>query len=549
MRPISGNRMQTTRMVTSRDMTTSLRSDPFRAALAVAALLAASGTNFLRYHDYPLLSPEVGWFAVFLGMMALGMSALYVVQNRYWRAFVETAIVFLAVDLNTDSPIATAIAASAALIYLILRGGTLLPLITIMFGVAFLTSLIGLGETRAFLERKEQPSSVAATALPAVVHLILDEHIGVEGLPANNAEAVRVRDDLKASYMSHGFKVYGGAYSEHLHTVNAIPHILNFGDRPEGTIAQDDGVILGKTRYFEAMKSQGYKINILQSDFAEYCSSASYESCTTYWPHSLKLLRHHRFTPQERAYLMAFKFLSLSRGIGNLAAILDYAATVSFGPTFPRLDIDLRSRTSSVGALAAFDLLNSRLVRAQPGEVYFMHVLAPHYPYVASADCSLRRPSAWEGRLSTTAQQIRENAYLEQVGCVTAKVNAAVSALSLSSAKDNFVMIVHGDHGSRITKMDPTFGNLGKFDDADMVAGFSTLFALKGPGVEPGYSSERAPVHDLLRQFVEGAFQTPPVAGGNSAPDVYLDDWDWKPRERHPLPQHWSNAVTAQRTE
>src|SRR5688572_26401817 len=130
------------------------RSDFLRAVLAVALILAASATNFLRYHDYPLLSMDVGLFAASLGMIALGASALYVIRNRYWRAFFETAVVFLAIDLNVDSPIATALAASGTLTYLILKGGTLLPLLAVMFGVAFLTSLAGLGETKAFIEEK-----------------------------------------------------------------------------------------------------------------------------------------------------------------------------------------------------------------------------------------------------------------------------------------------------------------------------------------------------------------------------------------------------------
>ena len=310
----------------NRDMTASSRSDLFRAIPAVALILAASGTNFLRYHDYPLLSVEVGLFAALLGISALGISAAYVIRNRYFRAFFETAVVFLAVALNLDHPITIILAASATLTYLILKGGTLLPILTVMFGVAFLASLAGLGETRSFVDRKEQPSPTSTTAHPAVLHLILDEHIGIEGLPPTNPEAVRLKDELKAIYMSQGFRVYGGAYSEHLDTINAIPHILNFGDKSEAKSDIRTGVILGKNSYFESMRNYGYRTNIVQTDFAQYCSSSAYASCTTYWPHSLKLLRD-QFTAQERASLMFFKFLYQSHFIESLAARVDYAAT------------------------------------------------------------------------------------------------------------------------------------------------------------------------------------------------------------------------------
>lgn len=536
--------MQTTRAIDSRGMTASSRSDLLRALSAVALILAAAATNFLRYHDYPLLSAEVGLFAALLGLIAVGVSALYVIRNRYWKAFFEMAVVFLAMDLNMDFPIATILAASATLTYLILRGGTLLPLLAVMFGVAFLTSLAGLGETKSFIEEKQQPLRAPATTLPAVLHLILDEHIGLEGLPVANPEAAQAKDDLKAIYASQGFRVYGGAYSEHLHTINSIPYILNFGDKFEAK-SDKEGVILGKTLYFEAMKARGYRINIVQSNFAEYCSSSAYVSCTTYWPDSLKLLRDDRLAAFERAYLIFFKFVSLSQGISNLSAVVrDGVMPAPTGETW--LDVDWRGRTSTVGALAAFDGLNARLIRATPGELYFMHALAPHNPYVARRDCGLLSPREWEAPFSTSARHTRENAYLEQVRCVTEKVEAAVRALAQSPARDNFVVIVHGDHGSRITRWDPNKENLGKFDDADMVAGFSTLFALRGPDLEPGYEAHSAPVASLLRQWVEGDFRTQPNPKDHGVAQVYLEDWNWIPRQQHPLPQRWLDALAAE---
>jgi hypothetical protein len=535
-----------------RDMTRSSRFELFRAAPATALILAASGINFLLYHDYPLLTGEVALFAAILGLIVLVMSALYTIRSRLWRACLEATAIFIAVDLNLGSPLATNLATGGALVYLGLRGGTLLPLLTVMFGVAFLTSLAGLSETRMLLEEKQQQAEAPATDRPAVLHLILDEHIGIEGVPASNPEAVRIKDELKARYTSLGFRVYGGAYSEHLHTVNAIPHILSFGETADAKSTSHKGVVLNKNAYFEAMRNYGYEINIVQSDFAEICSSTTYAVCTTYWSDTLKLLRDYPLTTQERAYVMFFKFVSLSRGIQDLSALIDYAALASGrSPTAP-LVLERRSRTSTVGALAAFDALNAHLLQAQPGELYFMHVLAPHYPYVAQSDCRLRPPAEWEVRRSSDRRQVqeaaylqvRETAYLEQVRCVTLKVEAAVRALSQSSAKDNFVVIVHGDHGSRITKLDPREENLGRFDDADIVAGFSTLFAVRGPGVEPGYTSRPAPVALLLGQWVEGEFRAPPVAETDpGTARVYLDDWYWTLKSRHSLPRGWLNGL------
>jgi arylsulfatase A-like enzyme len=175
-----------------------------------------------------------------------------------------------------------------------------------------------------------------------------------------------------------------------------------------------------------------------------------------------------------------------------------------------------------------------------------MHALAPHNPYVARRDCGLRPPREWEAPFSTSARHTREDAYLEQVRCVTEKVEAAVRALAQSPARDNFVVIVHGDHGSRITRWDPNKENLGRFDDEDMVAGFSTLFALRGPGLQPGYDAHPAPVALLLRQWVEGDFRTQPVPEDCGTAEVYLTDWNWVPWRRHPLPRRWIDALAVE---
>ena len=45
----------------------------------------------------------------------------------------------------------------------------------------------------------------AAVALPAIVHIILDEHIGVEGLPATNPETPAIKQELRSFYQSRGF--------------------------------------------------------------------------------------------------------------------------------------------------------------------------------------------------------------------------------------------------------------------------------------------------------------------------------------------------------
>jgi hypothetical protein len=65
---------------------------------------------------------------------------------------------------------------------------------------------------------------------------------------------------------------------------------------------------------------------------------------------------------------------------------------------------------------------------------------------------------------------------------------------------------VNGDHGSRIAEHFPSGRTLagGVLVDADYRDTFSTLYAIKAPGVQPGYVQRPAPVANLLDHHLGG---------------------------------------------
>ena len=73
----------------------------------------------------------------------------------------------------------------------------------------------------------------AAVAKPdmAVVHLVLDEHIGLKGIPDSAPGGPELREQLRKFYLEHGFRIMAGAYSESLHTVNANSARRSASDR------------------------------------------------------------------------------------------------------------------------------------------------------------------------------------------------------------------------------------------------------------------------------------------------------------------------------
>jgi hypothetical protein len=503
----------------------------------------ASIVNFLDHNQYPVFRPEIGLIAGGLLCLSAAMAFFYVEQRQWGRSFLEGLLALLFVDLNTASlPLAVGTGATVALLSW-WRRMSVLPALAVIGAVVIAGKTMGLGGAPAWLkdEKAARPrASAPATHRPAIIHIILDEQLGIEGLRREGPQGRQLAEELQAFYQRNGFALYGGAYSEHMHTVNAIPAVLNYGERL-GAEATTNGVRVGPTEYFRTILDRGYAARILQSDFADYCTGGNFDECITYDASSLHPTLPLPLSTAERARLIMLKFVALSGLINRLAVPWNAAAAQpgTLGWNVPAFDPGNDGRSSSVGSLSAFDEFIARLRKVRPGTIYFAHLLLPHYPYVLRADCSYLPWQSWKLRYGTETLQERRNAYYAQVRCAERKVSDALRALAQSPAGGQSIVIIHGDHGSRLTTIDPVAATVGSFSDADMVATFSTLFAIRTPSSPASYSTERLPVARLLKEFAASDFRQPPSIRTMSNPSVYLDDADWRPVRRVPLPRSW----------
>ena len=506
--------------------------------LTGTAVLGASLANFLHYHDYPLLRPEVTVVATGIVLVAALVALLYAAFSPLGRACLEALLVFLAIDLNSDLLWLAFLAAIGTFLLSRLRRTSVLPALGILAGVVLLTTLLGLGERRPPIERIAG-TAPTATSAPAILHLILDEHVGLEGLtdPA-------VRRELAHFYGSRGFRLYSRAYSRHFHTVNAIPDILNFGGSGS-SVGSQDGVEVGRTVYLSLLAERGYAINVYESDFANFCSGVSYSSCTRYWSPSLAWIDDLPHSAAEKARLIGYKYWALSSLAVTLSEAYNFLITRPWlrSAGLPFFMLEQRGISSGVSALGALDALTADLRQARPGNVYFAHILLPHYPYVAASDCRIVPPTQWDFRWSSTPLPGREAAYNRQLRCVLRKLDAALDALEASPAGRNAVVVIHGDHGSRITRVEPRADNAGRIRDQDLVAGFSTLFAVRAPRIAAGIDRTPAPAPALLGSLARSGFAS--VGAARVAPgahSVMLDDAAWQPRRRVALPRAWQDT-------
>ena len=508
---------------------------------ACAMLVLAALSNVLVHNDYPLLRLEVLLVALAIVLLSLAAALLCLALPWWGRPWLEGLLAALFVELTTTSlPLALIVGLAVAAVTLWKRMSLTGPM-TLFGAIVLITTLLGLGGRTPWIHSVKGSALASApearSLKPAVLHIILDEQIGIEGLPDTDADALRLKNELKTFYRSAGFATYGGAYSEYMRTMNAIPNILNYG-KALGEGMRGRKAVIGPTKHLERLVDQGYRLTILQSDYADFCTGARYYECVTYEVSSPSALIGSPLTALERAGLITTKFLSLSQLVSGLMLPWRLAADLF---DLPKLGPSNLGRSTSVPSLAVFDDLAKRLSGARAGEVYFAHLLLPHYPYAVDENCQILRWKDWKKPFSPKNITVRQHAYFAQYRCTIRKIAAALKALDRSPAGKNTVVIIHGDHGSRISLLDPKAENLGKLSDSDFIAEFSTNFAVRSPSVMPSYSSDRRPVQLLLADFVDSGFSKAPAPKAPQSFAIYLDGPEGAPGQRMPLPASWAN--------
>lgn len=522
---------------------------PFLAGFAV---LAASLGNFLNRSQYDFLRVDVALVLALFAAVSLVMAIFYQGQRQWGRSLLEGLLAFLLVDLNSNEIYVACVAGVGVAAFSFWKKKSLLGPLGIMSAVIFLTTTLGFQEKWNWIRTAPgaQPvlAPTSATSEPAVLHLILDEHLGLEGFSALGPEGRQFRNELEQAYVRAGFTMYGRAYSEHLHTVNAVPHALNYGKRAGGALGSNKREI-GRAEHLSLLARSGYTVRIFQSNFANICSGAKYASCTTYDTFSMRPLLSAPLTVSERSKLIVLNMLVLSdfarfsiRNWNVLAGVLKHNGIEATGVQLRTIAL-----TSTISAFSIFDVLSAQLANARHGEAYLVHLLVPHYPYVVSRDCQFMPRSKWDWRRSSSSMTEKRKAYTEQVRCVTSKVLGIVELFRSSPGGRNGAIIIHGDHGSRITRIDPEHGTIGKYNDADLIAGFSTFFAVRPiGGHNGGYVGQAQPISSLLHDFAKRRFRSVPTIDPAAVRGVYLADDQRRPRGLVPLPASWLHRTSGE---
>ncbi len=486
---------------------------------ALVLIVLAPFVVLLSFHGYSYFTPEVLLILACVLAVAALLAVLIGFAGPLLRAVVLAGLIALFIDIQVSLPTSWPSIAVTALFLAVVAGLAAILWVlrehaTTILTVIFVT-LIGLTLVRGNSVPQRIVSERTATAgsgnaePPLLIHLLLDEHIGVEGLPPEIPGARALRTELIDFYTSRDFRLFGGAYSQYANTFNSIANLLNFASREvshpylqhESADARWD---LKQAAYFQLLQQRGYRVHVYQSTYMDLCHAdgVQVQECTTYPVTSLSLLQGLGLHTAEKSSAIANAIITKSQMLRVMSKVYERVIRSSLlragwqlpawrwqGPLFGSLPVP-----------EVFERLGADIVRHPRGHAFFAHLLMPHYPYIFDRRCELRpRTSDWlTNRIASTdplayntvdSRAQKYDRYAEQVRCVLTLIDGLLDNLESRGLLDDAIIVINGDHGSRIPLHFPSGLTLasGVLTDSDLSDTFSTLYAIHAPNVSPGY--------------------------------------------------------------
>lgn len=549
--------------------TSRLRAWLFDCASGVT-ILTLPLTVFLKHNDYSLLRPES---LICLGLAILAgilSGTLMTIGRNPWRLVMTICLLVLLVDIQTTW--ITTWGTRLLLVTLFFTGLTWLlrrrlsQAVTLICGAMLLTTLILPGEATVW--RVGHPGGHPTTHpdaatpirenLPFLLHIILDEYIGIEGIPREFDPEGRLAESIRDRYLADSFEVYGRAYSRYVDTHESVPNMLNFtaSDQPylycRPRFARGD--LVRKNAWFDYLRRIGYRIHVVQTNYimlshpeppdAEEEERLG-DSCLTYTAETIKSLESEPLSPPEKAHFMMGSYYRLSFFLTLHRTWYGQLRQSRLGQAIglPPWD-QTGNRLSTLAALQIMDRLEEELAWAGPGQAFVVHLLLPHSPFSYDSECGIRPMDGWwlrardmdkaPRRNDTDSRAIRYPLYLNQLQCTNRRLQDLFQILKDRGLWDDTIVILHGDHGSRISRSSLKFAHLDQVVPEDYLDAFSTLFAVKRPGVPGRYDRRILPLDYLLPE-VFGIAGEEVGRELEANPSVFLTD-ERRTMRPHPLP-------------
>lgn len=513
-------------------------------------VLLGSFFNYLSYQQYGLLEPEVlvSLFTMIVIGGALGLGLLAANLPIRFAGFILLTLFFLdqhgIVEIvysltgglrGALTMVMAGVAIWAVLMAMYLVREHLPTIFATVFATVMVSGLALPSGSVEFGPRRIEVTAPLRADLDPIIHLVLDGHAAVEGIPRDIDGGPELQEDLRRFYEAWGFRLYGRAYSPYFQTNASLGSLMN-GDASPATYRYVKHVggytnIITANGYFEKFAKAGYRIRVYQSDYFDVCQGPGefVEFCYTYPFSRLYVIQDLDLSVLEKAKWILGRYVMLSSV---------YKLTRFMNPDWGWKNYN------DLFTLTAMDVIErswNDVLEAPRGRLFFIHLPLPHGPYVWDAACRLRPDTdAWGSRkvnhefaLYRGTPEYRVamyKQYFAQVRCIMSRMDALFRAMRERGILEDATIVVHGDHGSRITLLDPYQENKRSLSPEDYVDSFSTLYAIRAPGVTPGYDDRPATLHNLFSTQVLGA--PPPAEDGM----VFLIEKSSNPMLPSPMP-------------
>ena len=505
-----------------------------RHSLAPALVLLSSFFAFINYHGYGYGRPEIVICAAVLVVIGTALAALASRRPLNEILMLAAVLTFFADAQLLDEGGWLGLGESRALgVVFVLTAALLWPIrihaarvVALMAGTTlFLTVLLPVD--RAAATFKVVPGPPGAD-LPVLVHVVLDEHIGVEGLPSALSG---LQSDLRSFYQENGFRLYGGAYSEHRDTEQSLGHLLNFSAGRYVSDLLEPGSAgyryrLTRNAYFTGLGKRGYRLRVYQTNWVDMCTPQdAVEACDTHSPMGIAALEGSALRTWEKARLVGRSYLHRSKLYDGLNDKYNGARNrlAAWGVPLPAWQ---KPWMGPLNSLAEANRMIDDLSVARRGEAFVAHLIAPHFPYVYDDHCTLLPFDRWISPYDEPpSSEYRLKNYIHygsQVRCTMRLIRRIIAAIP-PELLPTATIVVHGDHGSRLGLIHPLPSRTSSMSVADYSDSYSTLFAVRSSGLDPTYDRRLTSITCILRHVAESDFQSDlGLNGCDPAPAVFI---------------------------
>ncbi|MDJ0957690.1 MAG: hypothetical protein QNI91_12560 [Arenicellales bacterium] len=474
--------------------------EKFLIVLAPIVVIAFPFVNLFVYHHFSFFNPEVG--VLFCGIVIVGLIfGLIHLSHPFVRTVFLSLLITLALVLQLDLSSYT----SLGLFVLMVIIGSALHRSFSTLTVVFFVTMSTVGLVQGSGNMKENAEVLPRDPnLPVYIHVILDGHIGLDGIPLDIPGGRRIKQELTEFYTRHDFMQYNKAYSRYVATINSVSNLFDFTDTKENRFKSHSKTInvLDRPKYFKILNEHGYALRILHPRYLDYCSANSdwVSYCYKYPDLNLQSIEDAELPAEEKIYLVLQILLKQSDILSK------YYDGLRKRYNLPELSVTRVPGNNP----KMMQILLEDLRQHTRGYAHIWHLLFPHPPFVYDDECILQaqRPIAEtqasdsdlqatlvdnklkikKGNNTVGTRTVRYRHYFSQIRCGLKMFDQMMTVLRETEAYNDAIIVVHGDHGSKISRLNSFSLWKDQLRNSDYVDTYSTLYAVKmqEPPVQKG---------------------------------------------------------------